>query len=77
MAGPDCRDLHRTAASFMLIEEALDKPPVRPLALRERSSGPAPTTAEVGRAIPVLICGKRAACWVRRGRLAAAVARLR
>jgi len=54
------------------------------LALHEQGSGTAPAAAEEGRvtpvlghATPILVCGERAACWARRGRLAAAaVARL-
>jgi hypothetical protein len=61
----------------MPVEEVPDQPSVPPIALHEQGGGTAPAAAEGGRIIPVLVCGERAACWARRGRVAAeAVARL-
>ncbi len=73
LRGPRRRDLHCAAASLMPVEEALDQPPVPPLALHEYGGGPAPSAAEDGRATSVLVCGERAGCCARPG-LPAAVA---
>jgi hypothetical protein len=56
----------------MPVEEALDQPPVPPLALCEYGGGPAPAAAEEGRATPVLARGERAGCRARPGRPAVA-----
>lgn len=86
LRGPRRRDLHRAAASFMLVEEVPGQPSVPPLALHEQGGGTAPAAPEGGRVTPVLVhanpvlaCGERcllgrAQAAGRSGRRAAALA---